>query len=112
MIAKTLDLQTAGSGQCVLFLEHLDVDGRKARIDIKTDSYKAQGHCRLDVLDQDGMKWNNVLARPALTMATDEGLGYKPDVKTRDLRKDFAVDRQWLLDTFHKLSRTRDGRLA
>ena len=103
MKIKSIDVQVAKGGQTVRWLEYLDIDGRKVRIDIKTDSYKFQGHCYIEVLDKETLKWNSVVFRPPLTMVVDPNLGYGPDIKIRDVTKDFASDRKWLLDTYGKL---------
>jgi hypothetical protein len=77
--------------------------GRNIRIDIYTDSYKEQGHCRLEVMDPATLKWSVVVALPADSMKTDAKLIYEPDIQTRNLAADFAKDREWLLNVFLSL---------
>ena len=102
---RFLNRQIACKSQGVEVVEHLEIDGRKVRLTIYTDSYKQQGHCHLDVLNMDEMKWNQVVSRSPEVMETDGNLCYLPDIKTRNLAADFAKDRQWLLNTYSLLTR-------
>ena len=107
---KTIDKQVVRDGQGIHYLEHVEAkDGThavstKLRVDIYSDAYKNQGHCRLDAFDADSLKWHNVASRPPTGMETDNDLCYRPDRDTRDFTKDFAADRKWLLDLFLKLT--------
>ncbi len=104
MKAKSLNRLVTIKSQGVQFLEHLSHNGRKLRIDIYTDTYKQQGHCHLEVLDTQAMKWNLVVFKPANSMETEENLCYRQDVRQRNLEKDFEQDRQWLLNIYEDLA--------
>ena len=102
---KLLNRQFARKSQGVEVVEHLEIDGRKVRLTIYTDSHKQQGHCHLDVLNTAEMKWNQVVSRSPEAMETAESLCYLPDIKTRNLEADFAKDRAYLLGTYALLTR-------
>ena len=108
---KTLDKQIARTSQGIHYLEHIEVKddthaaNAKLRVDIYSDSYKNQGHCRLDAFDAGGLKWHNVASRPPTGMATSNDLCHEPDLSgSRNFTPDFAADRKWLLDLFLKLT--------
>jgi hypothetical protein len=93
----TLDRTIAHGRQDVDYIEHLSIDGRKARITIRSNAYSFQSSARLDVLDREAMKWNLIVALPAAAMKTPEGLCYEP--AERDLQRHFDADRAQLLAT-------------
>jgi hypothetical protein len=100
MRIKTLDSQVARKSQGAALLEYLEVNDRKVRIDIYSDSYKNQGHCRLETLDKATGKWAVTVFRIPERMETDTELY----VKEGGIRNaDFAADREWLLKVYEGL---------
>ena len=98
----TIEKEVALCSQGVDYLEFIKVDnGDKLMVDIKTDTYKNQGHCRLSVWDASS-KWNVVATRSPMAMSTPCNC-YCPDAKTRDHSSDFKADRQWLLKIYEAI---------
>ncbi len=101
---KILDKQITVESQGVRYIEYSEIREYKVKIEIYSDTYKAQGHCRLEVLDKERMKWTKVVVIPAEAMKTNKGLYVHPAKKTRDFTPDFAADREWLLTVFGHLT--------
>jgi hypothetical protein len=89
--------QTVG-GQDVTLLELLQFGKHKLRLTIRSNAYKFQSHARVEVLDQQPVKWNMLVYRPHEDMKTPEGLCYHSGNKTRNFLPVMGEDRLWLLD--------------
>ena len=100
-VPKVFEKQIAKTSQGLRYLEHLEVNGTKLRIDIHSDSYRQQCYCRLNAFNKDSLTWNLIADRPYGAMATKEGLCYRSCEGTPS---DFAADRKWLLNLFCDLT--------
>lgn len=69
-------------------------DGKKVRIDIKSDSYNFQSHAWADVWNPATLSWNRVANIHFSDMKTPEGLAYKQDWK---MDEHYADDVDYLL---------------
>jgi len=101
---KSVEKLISTASQGVRYIEYLDDNGIKIRIDIYSDSYRHQGHCFLEVMDKDKLQWNKIAFKPAGGMKTRPGLNSIMDSKTHDFTPDFAEDRKWLLTIYNHLT--------
>jgi hypothetical protein len=90
---KTLNKEIGSGGQSVTYKETLEHNGKKLRISIKSDSYRAQCYAR--VLLFDGDKWNQIDSIHYSRMVTEAKLIYRPNVLPND--SDFKADRDRLV---------------
>jgi hypothetical protein len=89
---KTLDLQIGGNGQCVFYLETLEVGNAKLWIKIQPDSVAIQSKAR--VFHWSGGEWKLIHNIEPELMATSKTLGYRGTGLTK---ADFKKDRDRLL---------------
>jgi hypothetical protein len=81
-------------GQNAHYQELLTAEnGDRLRVAIKTDTYKTQGHARVERWD--GVQWQRVWALDPLKMQTEDNLAYVPRALTH---YDFKLDRDRLLN--------------
>lgn len=84
-----------GKGQNVRFHQVGSIGKYRIELDIKTDTYKNQGHAIARVWSPDELKWNVVSHIDPHAMQTEADLGYKP---TPASANDFKIDRAVLLE--------------
>lgn len=69
------------SSQSISYREIYQLNDKKIKIEIKSDSYHNQCYARVSVLKDDD--WNIIYTIPYSLMRTPEGLAYKNDYKNK-----------------------------
>ncbi|MDD3012632.1 MAG: hypothetical protein PHC34_02890 [Candidatus Gastranaerophilales bacterium] len=71
----------ASNSQSISYREIYQLNDKKIKIEIKSDSYHNQCYARASVLKDDD--WNIIYTIPYSLMQTPEGLAYKSDYKNK-----------------------------
>lgn len=69
------------SNQSISYREIYQLNDKKIKLEIKSDSYRNQCYARASVLKDDD--WNIIYSIPYSIMQTPEGLAYKSDYKNK-----------------------------
>jgi len=69
------------SSQSISYREIYQLNDKKIKLEIKSDSYRNQCYARASVLKDDD--WNIIYSIPYSIMQTPEGLAYKNDYKNK-----------------------------
>lgn len=96
MRTKTLDIEISKGTQSIIYTEILDIVGHKAKVEIKSDSYKSQCYAHMSIWDPTLSKWNELVRIHYGSMQTEEGLCYMPAYKPVG-GGNFAADRNMLI---------------